>query len=572
MNQSSDDQRFISQITHLFLLSMEGMITDDQFRQLNQLLTKSPIARDYYYDFIASYVSIKSLEMFAETDTCRQEYLNQFLEELAEDEIHSPAVEMPKSDDISLEIPMKKIEIAQASRQFSKLSVLSLFASAAAVLLIVLFVYFAPNRRSVLVGQCTNVVNAHEKPYSGDIYPGYDLYTGPVEVMAGFAEFELSGGTNVIVEAPARLILKSANQVYLERGRMVVKINNNEAMDDPFVVHTSHASIVDYGTEFGVQVDDAGNTLTHVFQGKVELRSGSNPLRFEYRMPLTKGQSGLADTKDQLIPKEDLGGQFVRQQEFETRVLASKGSSYHRWLTYSYQLKRDAGLVAYYTFERDENNPALLINVADATSGILNGTLGSADQTLLPTWEQGRWPQTTALAFNRSHKQYVEIPSHPAIGINGPITIAAWVDCSGAKDGGHIVSNRVGVRSLCNYQFGYRSPSMSEWNHGMHLSRKADSVDAKNQLFSKPLPDVSGWVLIAVTHDNDTLKFYLNGKLVESRYWPHKQTLAEGGLMIGTDFSPDDPSRFNGKIGEIIIAKRIFTEEEMAEMYQAGKP
>ncbi len=569
MNQRSSDQRFISQITHLFLLSMEGMATEAQFEQLNQLLAKSSIARDYYYDFIASYVSIKSLEMFAETDDCRQEYLNQFLEELAEAEIHSPAVDIPKSDDTA-EIPVKNINMSQETRRFNKLSVLSIIASAAAVLFIVLFIRFAPNRRSVLVGQCTNVVNAAGESGLGSIYPGCDLYTGPVELTAGFAEIELNGGANVIVEAPARFVLNSSNQIFLEEGRLVVKIN--ESAGNPFVVNSSHASIVDYGTEFGVQVDDAGNTLTHVFQGKVELRSGSDPLRFEYRLPLTQNQGGLADAKDQLIPQEGLASRFVRQQEFETKVMALEGSAYHRWLAYSYQLRRDPGLVAYYTFDRDENNPAVLTNMADATAGILNGALGSANQTSLPTWVQGRWPQAMALSFDRRHKQYVEVPSHPSICINGPVTVAAWVDCSGVKDGGHIVSNRAGVRSLCNYQFGYRSPSMPRWKHGMHLSRKADSGDANNQLFSKTLPDVSGWNLIAVTHDNDTLKFYLNGQLVESKYWPRKQTLAEGGLMIGTDFSPDDPSRFNGKIDEIVIARRIFTEEEIAEMYQAGKP
>ena len=569
MNQSGNDQRFISHITHLFLLSMEGMATEAQFRQLNQLLTKSSIARDYYYDFVASYVSIKSLEMFAETDDCRQEYLNQFLEELAEDEIHSPTVDIPKSDDTP-EMPVENINISQETRRLNKLSVLSIIASAAAVLFIILFVRFAPNRRSVLVGQCTNVVNAAGGSALGAIYSGCDLYNGPVELTAGFAEIELTGGTNVIVEAPARFVLKSSNQIYLEQGRLVVKID--KSMGEPFVVNSSHASIVDYGTEFGVQVDEAGNTLTHVFQGKVELRSGSDPLRFEYRLPLTENQGGLADSKDQLIPKEGLSNRFVRQPEFETKVMALKGSSYHRWLAYSYQLRRDPGLVAYYTFDRDENNPAVLTNLADATGGILNGALGSANQTSLPIWVQGRWPQTTALSFDRSRKQYVEVPSNPSVCVNGPITIAAWINCSGAKDGGHILSNRTGPRALCNYQFGYRSPSMPEWRHGIHLARKTDSKDAKNQLCSKPLPDVSGWMLIAVTHDNDTIKFYLNGQLVESKYWPRKQALAEGGLMIGTDFSPDDPSRFNGKIDEIVIARRIFTEDEIAEMYQAGRP
>jgi hypothetical protein len=210
--------------------------------------------------------------------------------------------------------------------------------------------------------------------------------------------------------------------------------------------------------------------------------------------------------------------------------------------------------------------------MAAATAGLLNGTLGNGDKTTMPTWQQGRWPQTTALSFDRTRGQQIEIPSHPAISIDGPITVAAWIDCSGAGDGGHIISNRVAMRSQCNYQFGYRSPAMPGWKQGMHLARKSDSADAANQICSKTLPQMSGWILIAATHDNETLKFYMNGQLVDTKYWPRKQPLAEGGLTIGSDYSSDDPSRFNGTIGEIIIARRVFTEEEMAEMYQAGKP
>jgi len=570
MNQNSIDQRFISQITHLFLLSMEGMITEEQFGQLNHLLTNSPMVRDYYYDFIASYVSIKSLEMFSETDDCRQEYLNEFLKDLAEAEMYSPAIDVPRPDDMPKALPAAKLNMVQPARRFKKSSILSVAAPLAAALLIVLFLHFAPNKKSVLVGQCVNLVKAEGETSFGAIYRGQDLYTGPVELTAGFAEIKLDGGTNIIVEAPARLVLESAGRVYLERGRVVVKVN--AATENPFVVYSSHASIVDYGTEFGVQVDHTGNTLTHVFEGKVELRSGSNPLRFEYRLPLTQNQGGLADARGQLIPKEGQGGLFVRQHEFETNIKASEGSAYHRWLAYSYRLRRDPGLAAYYTFERDKDSSTTLKNMAGVTSGLLDGTLGTANQTSLPTWEQGRWPQKTALSFDRVNQQFVEIPVHPAISINGPVTIAAWVECTKPGDGGHLLSNRVGMRSLCNYQFGYRGPMITDWAMGMHLARKADSLDAVNQMFSKPVPQITGWTLIAATHDNDTVKFYLNGKLVDEHYWPHKQPLAEGGVMIGTDYSPDDPARFNGKIGEIVIAKRIFTEEEIVEMYEAGKP
>lgn len=570
---NAQDQVVISELVYK---SFDNNITPQEGELLNHYVKSDPEAAAYYVKTVQLHWGLrKAIRLHRRpTPTLTYQFFNTLsLEELAAYEKIAPSIQQPEIEghDPSTDVlPMVQSQRIKSVRKISKSTIFSLVVSAAAVLSIILFVRFAPVKKDVLVGKCTNIINVSGGGVSGAIFPGCALYAGPMELTTGFAEIELDSGANVIVEAPAEFTLESSSQIYLQRGRLVVKVQKNQA--NPFVVHSSNASVVDYGTEFGVQVDSASNTLTHVYQGKVELRSGSNPLRFEDRMALTQDQEGLVDAEGRLIPRQGNADRFVRQDEFKVKNLAAKGSAYHRWLAYSYQLRRDPDLAAYYTFERDENNPTQLVNMANATAGTLNGILGSVNKTTLPSWMPGRWPEKTALSFNRTQLQFVEVPRDPAISINGPITIAVWVDCSGANDGGHIVSNRVGIRSLCNYQFGYRSPSMPEWKQGMHLARKTNSRDHNNQVCSKPLSQVSGWVLIAATHDNETLKFYLNGSLVETKNWPQKLDLAEGGLMIGTDYSPDDPSRFNGKIGEIVIARRVFTEEEIAEMYEAGKP
>ncbi len=570
MSRQSDS--FNDNFVELLLLTLDGKITDEQFKSLQDQIIHNPEARECYYQFMATYVGFVSyggsgLSFFKPDDTA-DEY-SDLLAKLAEEEIKAPVVPLQKTVEEVREINILKSPDLPVSRKVSKISVASILATAAAVIFFFLFPRFVPVGDRTLVGKLSRQVDARWETELKEIVDGEDLYAGTMKLVTGFAEIELDSGANVIIEGPAEFTLELPNQLYLRQGRLVVKINKTS--ENPFVVHSPHASIVDYGTEFGVQVDDASNTLTHVYQGKVELRC-SDSSRINHSMELTQNQAGVANAQGQLIPNPGAAGLFVRQREFETKMMAGKGSAYHQWLDYSYRLRRDPDLVAYYTFEYDKDNPARLTNMANATSGILNGTLDSVDKASLPTWVKGRWPQTTALSFDRTDMQYVEIPGNPAISINGPITIAVWVDCSGAKDGGHIVSNRVGARSLCNYQFGYRSPVMSGWKQGMHLARKAKPSDAENQMCSKALPATVGWTLLAVTHDNDTLKFYFNGRLVETKNWPHQQELAEGGLLIGSDFSPDDPSRFNGKIGEIVIAKRIFTEKEISEMYEAGKP
>jgi hypothetical protein len=119
---------------------------------------------------------------------------------------------------------------------------------------------------------------------------------------------------------------------------------------------------------------------------------------------------------------------------------------------------------------------------------------------------------------------------------------------------------------------GYRSPSEIDWGRNIHLARKLNSDDDKNQISSRTLPEIFGWILVAATHDNETLKFYLNGDLVDSQQWLQKLEPMDAVLLIGADYALGDQSRFNGKIDELIIAKRVFSGEEIAEMYRVGKP
>lgn len=568
MNPVHRDPQFVDQLTHLLMLSMEGSITEAEFLQLNKLLTDSAAARQIYYDFIASYIGLNDIETLSITEHNPSAFLDENLWScLANVEKTAPAISLPKANELLAEQPAPRDRIVH---NFSKMSLVSLIVSAAAIILLILFARTTPVTTIDPVAKLVNTLEAKWENASGQILPGCDLYPGPMKLIKGLAEIGFDDGTIAVVQAPAQFTIESACQLYLQQGQVVIKINKTS--ETPFVVRSPQASIVDYGTEFGVCVDASSNTMTHVYQGKVELRSGSNPLRFEQRMTLTESQAGQANIQGKLSKQQALSSLFVRPMEFDARLKAAEGSAYDRWRAYSYQLRRDPDLIACYTFEKDPANLDKLINLAPSTLGSLDGTLCSLNNKNKPAWTTGRWPQKTALQFDRSQKQQVEVDPDPKLCTNGPITIAAWVFCDNAKDGGHILSNRIAPQELCNYQLGYRSPNSSEWKQKIHLARKKNTDDAKNQIFSTKVPEQSGWLLIAATHDNQTVKFYLNGMLVNSRSWPHKQTLAQAGLFIGSDSAPEDGSRFNGKMDEIVILKRVMTDSEIADMYQAGKP
>jgi hypothetical protein len=84
----------------------------------------------------------------------------------------------------------------------------------------------------------------------------------------GYASILFTGGAKVTVEAPAELSLNSAGDMELYSGKIYAVVPERA---HGFSVMSAGNKIVDYGTEFGVELDDRGNTQLHVTKGKTLL-------------------------------------------------------------------------------------------------------------------------------------------------------------------------------------------------------------------------------------------------------------------------------------------------------------
>ncbi len=562
-------------LLRLILGAMDGSLTTEQFAELDCLLCSDPEALDFYGQVMRVQTLLsQSRELFVSRSD--DAILNDaFWNLLLDDQYKAEPAEIKIEQQNAAAVPLSPVP--KPSEPVSKTPLAVALSALAAFLILAAYVYFNPKNPAPLVGRLTRVVDAHWANATGTLKAETDLYAGPLHLTKGYAELYTENGSQVILQAPVELYLESPSQILVRQGRITVHVKPGVSS---FVVRTPTASIVDFGTEFGVYVDEQLNTMTYVYQGAVELRSGSNPLKFERRMPLGAGQGGLADVRGELAPKPNAAAQFMRSEEFGYAHLAVKGSGYYRWKAYSLRLRRDPDVAAYYTFEKQPFDPMTLYNAALTTEGELDGILASLDDDPLPQWQSGRWSEKNALAFDRQKRHHVVVSAHEQLTIHGPVTIAAWIYRSADSDGGHILSNRLSKDvvsrysddSICNYQLGYRGSYGSRWHKNIHLARKRGSEDYANQPRSSPLPDVLGWTLVAATHDNQTVKFYVNGDLVGSQPWPHKNEGVLAELLIGTDFIDSRADRFHGLIDEIVIARRIFSEQEIAEMYQAGKP
>ncbi len=112
-------------------------------------------------------------------------------------------------------------------------------------------------------------------------------------LSSGLLEITYDSGAKVILEGPCTYEVESTAGGYLALGKLTAKVVSgqwpvasakpqaaNQKSPSSFILHPSSlfsirtptAVVTDLGTEFGVEVDEAGVTESHVFQGKVEVR------------------------------------------------------------------------------------------------------------------------------------------------------------------------------------------------------------------------------------------------------------------------------------------------------------
>ena len=79
----------------------------------------------------------------------------------------------------------------------------------------------------------------------------------------------------LLVEGPASWTVDGDNRAMLTAGKLVANV---PPVALGFTLETSTATIVDFGTEFGVPIHPSGSSEVQVFEGRVEIRSaGSEP-------------------------------------------------------------------------------------------------------------------------------------------------------------------------------------------------------------------------------------------------------------------------------------------------------
>lgn len=304
--------------TELFLLALQGEITPEQMKQFDLMLKTDPAKIRDYAELMEIYTELSSagsIEVFNKTSDTREKH-NTLLHLLANEENRSPAIEVPVPEKPKEVI--HKVQKENIRYSVNRNSLITLCATAAAALLLFVFVYFVPTT-DYEVAVLSDSINARWGNVDGEMERGVSIFTGrkDIELLEGCAKFQFDNNTLVTIEGPASFHIPGRDQVTLRYGKLYA-IVPHQAIG--FSVYTDNAKIIDLGTEFGVQADIHGGTSLYVMQGKTKLVAGVKSMQdgVEVGRGIAKKISGRTSEISDIVFNDTV---FIRNINSENQII-----------------------------------------------------------------------------------------------------------------------------------------------------------------------------------------------------------------------------------------------------------
>ncbi|MDF1737910.1 MAG: FecR family protein [Verrucomicrobiales bacterium] len=120
---------------------------------------------------------------------------------------------------------------------------------------------------------------------------GMKFAMGPVSLKSGRLELMLDSGVHLKMMAPLEAELIDDMHLRLKSGRLNANVGER---GKGFTVYTEAGDVIDLGTEFGIEVDEDGESRVAVFSGKVEVHpreKGKRQSNGKGRITLNEGQA-----------------------------------------------------------------------------------------------------------------------------------------------------------------------------------------------------------------------------------------------------------------------------------------
>lgn len=146
-----------------------------------------------------------------------------------------------------------------------------------------------PESWAKVVGQVTGMVDCQWADTNTATLDRASVLLGrKYAIRSGWMEITYNTGAKVLLEGPCTYAVDSPVGGFLSVGKLVARVesrvestnqqplNPNFQIPNPsrlFAIRTPTATVTDLGTEFGVDVDERGETTSHVFRGSIRVQA-----------------------------------------------------------------------------------------------------------------------------------------------------------------------------------------------------------------------------------------------------------------------------------------------------------
>ncbi len=374
---------------------------------------------------------------------------------------------------------------------------------------------------------------------------GTPLVPGVLKMKSGLAQIEFYHGARVLIEGPAEFELVSAGEATCTRGKLSAQV---PPQAKGFRINTPKGTIVDLGTEFGLDVS-SGTSVVHVFKGEVELHPVSDAMR-----SLKEGQAVSFAGAPTSLAANPSG--FASLGDIDSRTVDSQRMELERWKARSGAFKQDASLKLRFDFQ-DRFGSRSLVNRAGAAGELGDGSIVGAE------WTQGRWPGKGALEFrNVSDRVRLSVP-----GETRALTLAACVRINGL--------DRMFNSLFMSESWGDRKIHWQITRDGLIRLGVAGSGGDRHVDYDAPVfftPERFGrWIQIAVVFDPTAreVRHYAEGELIARLPMKDATPLRIGIAELGNWNDSRQKGgvairHLSGAMDEFALWDRVLRDDEIA--------
>lgn len=291
--------------------------TQEEVLQIQKTIQEKPGFKEYYFRYVELKAGLYQLKVHDEVYSSSVKQYDEILLELSEYEKNAPAIDLDiKSPEREI---IQKVVYERQPHKISKFTIFSGIFSAAAILLVVLFIRFIPESYSIEVATLVDQINVKWADSKVNFKKGDSLWTNqePLRLEKGIVKIQYDDGVDVLIEGPAKFTVERSG-IYCEYGRLFGCVSESGL---GFMIETPTSRFVDMGTEFGVQADVDGSSALHVIKGKVQLFAGPKKKTKSSRI-VTENQAMRYNANNSLVKEIPIQKQiFVRSIDSRTNTV-----------------------------------------------------------------------------------------------------------------------------------------------------------------------------------------------------------------------------------------------------------